>query len=321
MKNQLASFLLIRDSLQNQIPVVLLYVLESKGSSPGRQGFCMAINVLNQMQGSLGGGIMEHKFVELAKENLKKEQPLFNVVQQVHDKLATKNRSGMICSGQQTIFLYRANATDLPSVEKMVNSLQENKNGCLTLNATGIHFEAEAPEQNFSFTLLDDQNFIYQEKTGFKNRLFVVGGGHCSLALCKLVGDMDFYITVIDTRPNLHTLNENLFAHKKIILQNYSELAQQHFTTDSIYMVLMTFGYRTDAEALKALVGKGFKYLGMLGSKNKIAELRQQFLQDGVSEEWLQQVDAPAGMAIKSQTPEEIAVSIAAKIISVKNNG
>ena len=56
--------------MQENIPVMLLYVLESTGSSPGRQGFFMAVNANNEMEGSIGGGIMEHKFVEMAKEKL-----------------------------------------------------------------------------------------------------------------------------------------------------------------------------------------------------------------------------------------------------------
>ena len=57
-------------NLENNIPVMLLYVLDSKGSSPGRQGFFMMVNTTGEINGSIGGGIMEHKFVELAKEKL-----------------------------------------------------------------------------------------------------------------------------------------------------------------------------------------------------------------------------------------------------------
>ena len=62
---------LIWQSLERTVPVMLLYVLESKGSSPGRRGFFMAVNAKGEMEGSIGGGIMEHKFVELAKERLR----------------------------------------------------------------------------------------------------------------------------------------------------------------------------------------------------------------------------------------------------------
>ena len=64
------TWMLADKSLNEKVAVMLLYVLESSGSSPGRQGFFMAVNEKGVMEGSVGGGIMEHKFVELAKERL-----------------------------------------------------------------------------------------------------------------------------------------------------------------------------------------------------------------------------------------------------------
>ena len=75
-------------------------------SSPGRQGFMMAVNSRNEMSGSVGGGIMEHKFVELAKSKLLLAEKKTITYQQFHDKAAARNQSGMICSGEQTIFMY-----------------------------------------------------------------------------------------------------------------------------------------------------------------------------------------------------------------------
>src|SRR5215510_7064587 len=106
---------LIDKSLQQNIPVMLLYVLESKGSSPGRQGFFMAVNANGNMEGSIGGGIMEHKFVEMAGEKLRamsSELRAGDIKKQVHDKTAGKDQSGMICSGEQTILLYPLTAKD-----------------------------------------------------------------------------------------------------------------------------------------------------------------------------------------------------------------
>src|SRR5258707_3662856 len=100
---------LISNSLAANIPVMLLYVLESTGSSPGRQGFFMAVNANGEMEGSIGGGIMEHKFVEMAKEKLlavSHELLAAGIKKQIHDKSVAKNQSGMICSGEQTILLY-----------------------------------------------------------------------------------------------------------------------------------------------------------------------------------------------------------------------
>src|SRR5678809_430476 len=86
----------ISKCLAENIPVMLLYVLESKGSSPGRQGFFMAVNAKGEMEGSIGGGMMEHKFVEMAKEKLGAQNSQYGVRKQVHDKTAVKDQSGMI---------------------------------------------------------------------------------------------------------------------------------------------------------------------------------------------------------------------------------
>ena len=71
MKKQLLIWQLINKSLQQQVPVLLLYVLQSDGSSPGRAGFFMAVTATGEIAGSIGGGIMEHKFIEMAKERLR----------------------------------------------------------------------------------------------------------------------------------------------------------------------------------------------------------------------------------------------------------
>src|SRR5437868_960925 len=114
---------MIFSSLEQDIPAMLLYVVESNGSSPGRQGFFMAINAKGRMEGSIGGGIMEHKFVEMAKDRLGSgdwsteyragsTEPGSLIRKQVHDKSAKKNQSGMICSGEQTILLYTVKKED-----------------------------------------------------------------------------------------------------------------------------------------------------------------------------------------------------------------
>src|SRR3954468_16557571 len=98
MNKQVAVWKLITDSAAKNIPVILLYVLESKGSSPGRQGFFMAVNQQQNMEGSIGGGIMEHKFIEMAKDWLANgidDIPEGQIRKQVHDKSAAKNQSGM----------------------------------------------------------------------------------------------------------------------------------------------------------------------------------------------------------------------------------
>ena len=81
----------------------------------------------------------------------------------------------------------------------------------------------------------------------------------------------------------------------------------------------MTFGYRSDNLALRSVISKDFKYLGVLGSQTKMDELFKEWKKDGLNLKQLEKIHSPIGLSIKSQTPMEIAVSIAGEIIKIKN--
>ena len=318
----IATWKLIARSFEKKIPVMLLYVLESTGSSPGRQGFFMAVTANGEMEGSIGGGIMEHKFVEMAKEQLRvasSESGVANIKKQFHDKSTAKNQSGMICSGEQTILLYKVQEKDAVHINNLIASLEQYKNGTLILSPDEIQFNDSVPDNDFDFTFQSEQQWIYKEKTGYKNQLFIIGGGHCSLAFSKLMRSMDFYIKVYDERKDLKTIVENDTVHENHFLNDYEELKKLIPSGNNHYVVIMTFGYRGDDIAVRSLLDKEFKYIGLLGSKNKIEKMFAGYRNEGIKEDWLQRIHTPIGLTIKSQTPEEIAVSIAAEIIKIKN--
>jgi len=225
----------------------------------------------------------------------------------------------MICSGEQTILLYPLKERDHEAVKNIINSLAKNENGTLTLSPEGIQFDPAIPEKDFDYAFRSEGDWLYKEKTGYKNQLSIIGGGHCSLALSRLMRSMDFFIRVYEERKDLKTLVENEAAHEKHFIDDYSDLKGLVQPGHDHYVVIMTFGYRTDDAALMALAGKQFKYLGLLGSKSKVEKMLDDYRKEGVNDEWLQRIHTPVGLAIKSQTPEEIAVSIAAEIIKVKN--
>lgn len=302
---------MVSKSLAQQVPVMLLYVLQSTGSSPGRQGFFMAVNAAGDMEGSIGGGIMEHKFVEMAKERLlQPEEPA--IKKQYHNKSAPANQSGMICSGEQTILLYQVSPSDAAAIQNIMNG-----NGTLQLSPQGIRFFPEAPPYDYYFS---EKEWVYREKLGYRSHLHIIGGGHCSLALSQLMHCLDFYIHVYDDRPRIKTLLNNTWAHKKTTVAHYSQLADMVPSGEQQYVVVMTVGYRTDDIAIRALWDKSFRYFGILGSKSKMDKMFEVYIAEGIPAEKLQRMHAPIGLTIHSQTPEEIAVSIAAEIIRVKNH-
>ncbi|WP_205510730.1 XdhC family protein [Longitalea arenae] len=333
MKKQLIIWQLINRSLAQEVPVMLLYVLQSEGSSPGRQGFFMAVNAAGEAAGSIGGGIMEHKFVEMAKDRLKAGVSLrfsdlqntytddskSTIKKQFHNKSADSNQSGMICSGEQTILLYRIAAGDANTISELIASLEQHQNGTLQLSPAGLQFTRAVPDTDHYFSMSSEVEWLYQEKTGYKNHLYIVGAGHCALALSRMISDMDFYIHLYDDRPNLKTFRENVYAQEKRIIRDYSELLQLIAGGNDQYVVIMTVGYRTDDIALRALWKKQFRFFGLLGSKSKIEKMFNDYRSEGIPESLLKPIHAPVGIDIHSQTPEEIAISIAAEIIAVKN--
>jgi len=320
MKKQLATWELICKSLRQNIPVMLLYVLDSHGSSPGRQGFFMAVNQAGDIEGSIGGGIMEHKFVEMAKEQLGHFATSYSIHQQFHDKESARHQSGMICSGDQTILLYKLLPESITPVNKIIACLSQNQQGILQLSPLGLRFTTEIHgEPDHYYTMQSELDWEYREKIGYRDYLYIIGGGHCALALSDIMQKLDFYVHLFEDRPHVHTLLQNTSAHEKTIVRDYSQLRVMIPPGDNHYVVIMTVGYRTDDIALRALLHKSFRYCGVLGSAAKIEKMFDAYRAEGISDTLLSRIHAPVGVNISSQTPAEIAVSIAAEMIKVRH--
>lgn len=299
---------------------MLLYVVASAGSSPGRRGFFMAVTAKGNMEGSIGGGIMEHKFVEMSKARLKEHAKETLIKKQIHNKNGGINKSGMVCSGEQTILLYIIRNKDAKSITKIINTLKNNKTGQLQLSPSGIEFSKSLDEStNVSYNFISNDEWMFAENVGYKDHLYIIGGGHCALALSKLMSSLNFCIHLFDNRKELNTIKKNKSVHEKKYLEDYSNISKYIPTGHSNYVVVMTFGYRTDDVAIRSLFDKNLYYIGLLGSAKKIEKMFDQYRSEGFDENILQKIHAPVGLQIKSQTPEEIAVSVAAEIIQEKN--
>jgi|SRR6476661_3387839 len=309
-------------SLRAGTPVVLLCVLRSDGSSPGRQGFKMAVT-LTESTGSIGGGIMEHKFVELARQRLRTGDTTPLLRPQVHRREAPADRSGMMCSGEQDVLLLPLTTVDLPQVEAIAQALATQAGGSFELSAAqGLTTNLEESASPF-YTYQREPEWSYRERLGFREQVTIIGGGHVSLALSRVLATLDFEITVLDDRAELPTLDANTYAHHRHVV-DYDQLADVVPTGPQQYVVVMTVGYRTDAQALRQLLGRtrqghSYRYLGVMGSQAKIAELRRVLREEGYAEASLAVLRGPIGVAIHSKTPEEIAVSVAAELIGVRH--
>jgi xanthine dehydrogenase accessory factor len=319
---------------------MLLVVATSSGSSPGRRGYKMAVSADGELFGSIGGGVMEVNLVEQSRVLLSEPpagrgpregirsgvEDAGGLTQPISEQVHRKNvpdSSGMICSGKQTVIFKMLFPDDLEKARLAVSALEEQRRDILELSPDLIRIGpsgAGTSNTDFIFEKHSDTDFIYRERLGFKNELYIVGGGHCALALCKLMAGMDFHIRLFDDRPNLNTIEKNEFAHDIEIIESYESISDVIPSGENHYVVVMTLGYKSDEAVIKKLLEKEFRYFGVLGSRAKMATLIKSLHEQGYSKERLDRLHTPIGLPINSHTPEEIAVSIAAEIIAVKNS-
>jgi xanthine dehydrogenase accessory factor len=325
MNKELEIWRFAAERLRRNESVMLLVVAESSGSSPGRQGFKMVV-AHDELTGSIGGGVMEVALVEQAKFQISnfKFQIDSKIIEQIHKK-SSPNSSGMICSGKQTVILFHLNSSHLQVVKSIISTLKNHQ--ICRLQISNFKFQiAEKPSkdvtqsEDFIFEKSGESEFVYEENIGFKNKLYIIGGGHCALALSELMSKMDFHISLFDDRSDLNTLAKNEFVHKKIVIDSYQNIGEFIESGSNVYVVVMTLGYKFDEIVIRQLFDKSFKYFGVLGSKAKMKTLLKLLEKEGFDKNNLAKIHTPIGLKINSHTPEEIAVSIAAEIIAIKNS-
>jgi xanthine dehydrogenase accessory factor len=159
---------------------------------------------------------------------------------------------------------------------------------------------------------------IYIEPIQKMNKLYIFGAGHTGNALAKYAIDMDFDVYVIDDRVayiediNIEGINKMNLDYKKV-------LPSLPFDRNT-YIVIMTYEHSHDRDILSYCIKQSYAYLGMIGSQRKV-ELTKKMFKEGklATEKELKNIDMPMGISINAEGPEEIAISIMAKLISVKN--
>jgi len=157
----------------------------------------------------------------------------------------------------------------------------------------------------------------YGNILGDESCLYIFGGGHIAQHLAPLAAATGFFVTVIEDRPEF----ESQFPNVRYLVckpENYETEIQFQ---GQAYIAICTRGHKTDAEALRFCLSKPHKYLGMIGSSKKTNTLFENMRQDGFAGETLKNIYAPIGLDIAHSVPAEIAVSIMAEILLVKNNG
>jgi xanthine dehydrogenase accessory factor len=203
--------------------------------------------------------------------------------------------------------------------------------GCYENDAFGKAREAIAHRrpQLVRYELSDDfaeesglicggQMDVYIEPIEPSPELYVIGAGHVGFHLSRLAHEVGFRVHVMDDREKF--ANADRFPDAvEVVADNIPAWLERTPLPAHAYVVIVTRGHTNDLEALRALAPRELLYLGLIGSRAKVARIYDALVADAMPADLLRRVHAPIGLDIGAVTPQEIAVSILAELIAVKH--
>ena len=286
---------------------VLVFVVDHSGSVPGVTGTRVVVSE-NGFAGTIGGGAAEMQLIERAVAH-KGDAEIYRF-------LHTPSGGGTLCSGIQDFAIIPLSEDDLDPVQAIVDTVENHRTGTLHLSSDGVAFESGETSPH-AWTDREEA-WTYSGPIGLEDTLYIIGGGHVGLALSRVMSTLPFRIVVLDNREDLPTMAANRWAHEQQVI-SIDEVGAYVEEGDRSWVVIMTFGHTHDRQVLEGLLGRDYGYLGLMGSKAKVRQMFTSMVADGTPEAVLEGVKAPVGISIGSHTPEEIAISIAAEIIALRN--
>ena len=336
------------ESLAKGRPTVYCRLVETRGSTPQKAGAGMLVFADGSQAGTLGGGCVEAEVKRRALAVLPQTKA---EILSFHLDGDYGWDDGLICGGRMRILVQPLDSTSDASYFARYAELIKSGAGC----QEAIVFDGEQSGlPSPAGYLLDSQGRLVacclaaEDRlparvaeclpsladrpkpaavrgvaylpTLRRCRLLVVGGGHIGQAVGNLAADVDFDVWVVDDRVE-YVSRERFPRAERLICGPIGDTLQELEITPDTYAIIVTRGHGHDEEALYHLIGRGARYVGLIGSRRKIKLIFDDLEAEGVSPESLAGVYAPLGIDIGSQTVPEIAISILAELIAHRNRG
>ncbi len=289
-----------------------LVVDQTKGS-PGTTASRMFVTNEGVRYGTIGGGVMESRMLKEAVASLNQEcLPKPRLRQLRHRADFSDQSSGLICGGTQTNLEIALSPEPHLELVDRIRACAASGLGSVLCTSDGL----ELSDKMVEAVKLKHKDDAWEVSLPLLNRrrVAVFGGGHCGVALANTMHRLDYEVTILDSRSDIST-TEGLTKSIKCFVTNFEGAAACVDHPNYTVAIVMTYSMDTDVKALSGLLDKGFHSIGLMGSQVKIAHIRQKLLSEGFSDLQIAQIVAPIGIEINSDTPEEIAISIAAKIL------
>jgi len=181
-----------------------------------------------------------------------------------------------------------------------------------------VHYELSDDFAEESGLICGGQMDVYIEPIEPAPELYVIGAGHVGFHLARLAHEVGFRVHVVDDREKFAN-RERFPMAAEIVADDIPAWLARTPLPPHAYVVVVTRGHTNDLEALRALAPRDLRYLGLIGSRAKVARIYDALTADAMPAEHLAHINAPIGLDIGAVTPQEIAVSILAELIAVKH--
>ena len=181
-----------------------------------------------------------------------------------------------------------------------------------------VRYELDDDFAQESGLICGGQMEVYIEPIEPSPELYVIGAGHVGYHLARLAHEVGFKINVVDDREKFANRERFPDAHA-VITEDIPTWIERTTLPSHAYVVVVTRGHNNDLDAMRALAPRDLRYLGLIGSRAKIARIYDALIEEAIPAEYLTRVHAPIGLDIGAVTPQEIAVSILGELIAVKH--
>ncbi len=314
-------------------PVTLVTVTEAKGSAPRHAGAYMAVFEDGSAEGTVGGGAVEHAAQAHAKEIMDGAGEVLRYSLTREDAAGL----GMICGGDVTLLYCPIRGGDEGAIavfEAILAAMEARSPVWLT--------QALQPDGTVRLALYDGSGLILGEASDSEpprrevpvfeegelarftdpvvraGRALIFGGGHVSRALSPILASVGFPVFIFEDREEFTDIARFPGA-SGVKLCRFDDFLSEAAIGPEDFAVIVTRGHQADYEVLRQVLCTRAVYVGMIGSRAKVAATKEKLIADGFMWDNVARVYAPIGLAIGAETPEEIAVSIAAEMIRMRS--
>jgi xanthine dehydrogenase accessory factor len=330
------------DRLERGERIALAAILETKGSVPQKAGAAALFSARRLIDGTVGGGALEAAAGKAAFRALRTGDAL------VFDRtLGGKDlaEDEEVCGGEVKVLVDPRPERHRSVFAALARSLANGRRGVLAtmiLKAPGgqtfvkrdwiVASSRSSLDRELVAAFADGtprlaevrdagrpdapmEELLFIEPVFPPSRLVVAGAGHVGRAIARLGNFLEFEVAVIDDRRAFAN-RANLPDADTIVCSDIGAALRNMSISRDTYIVIVTRGHRHDTEALRACLHSGAGYIGMIGSRSKIALQREEFIRrNWATAAAFDRVHAPVGLPIRSKTVSEIAVSIAAELV------